>query len=158
METPSRSRHIRRWKDIKCTTNLVDLSPVSINLKQVVCEGISHRISQLTLKDSSFKTYRGITIGSRLKDVIDSYGQGEESVDDKSTTNIVYCLEDMRMIFSLDDEQIVDRVSLYIWYHSDELLFTVDGNWYAKQARRTGALVWLFDGLFFMRCQGRISL
>ena len=70
-------------------------------------------ITQITLKNSTFKTYRGITIGSKVEDINKAYGQGEKSTADGKTV-LNYTLNDMEMSFTIDENQKVQDVVLRI--------------------------------------------
>mgnify|MGYP000374151991 CR=1 FL=1 len=70
-------------------------------------------ITQIVLKNSNFKTYRGITVGSRAEDVIRTYGQGDISTEDGKTV-LIYKLNDMEMSFTVDENQRVQDVVLRI--------------------------------------------
>lgn len=70
-------------------------------------------ITQITLKNSTFKTYRGISIGSKVEDINKAYGPGEKStVDGKNV--LIYTLNDMEMSFTIDENQKVQDVVLRI--------------------------------------------
>lgn len=70
-------------------------------------------ITQITLKDSTFKTYRDITIGSKAEDIEKAYGPGEKSTVDGNTV-ISYTLNDMEISFTIDENQTVQDVVLRI--------------------------------------------
>lgn len=70
-------------------------------------------ITQITLKNSNFKTYRGITIGSNVEDIVKSYGSVKESIEDDNTV-LIYTLNDMKMSFTIDGNQKVQDVVLSI--------------------------------------------
>lgn len=70
-------------------------------------------ITQITLKNSNFKTSRGISIGSKAEDIINIYGLGEKSnVDGKDV--LIYTLNDMEMSFTIDENQKVQDIVLRI--------------------------------------------
>jgi len=70
-------------------------------------------ITQIILKNSTFKTYRGIPIGSKVEDINKAYGQGEKSTADGKTV-LNYTLNDMEMSFIIDENQKVQDVVLRI--------------------------------------------
>lgn len=70
-------------------------------------------ISQITLKNSNFKTLRGITIGSKVEDINNVYGLGEKSAADGKTI-LIYTFNDMEMSFAIDENQKVQDVVLRI--------------------------------------------
>lgn len=70
-------------------------------------------ITQITLKNSTFKTYRGITIGLKAEDIIKAYGQVEKSTENGETV-LNYTLNDMEMSFTIDENQKVKNVVLSI--------------------------------------------
>lgn len=61
-------------------------------------------ITQITLKNSNFKTFRGIAIGSNIEDIQKLYGNGEKSIVD-GITFLNYRLNDKELSFILDKEQ-----------------------------------------------------
>lgn len=69
-------------------------------------------ITNITLKTSAFKTHRGITTGSHIDDIIKEYGYGEESREDNKIF-ISYTLDNMKISFELDNNQIVQKVVLH---------------------------------------------
>lgn len=70
-------------------------------------------ITQIALKNSTFKTYRGINIGSKVEDISKAYGLGEKSTVDGKTV-IIYSLNDMEMLFTIDENQKVQDIVLRI--------------------------------------------
>ena len=72
-----------------------------------------YRITYIRLKTPEFETSRGVGVGSAVEDVYKAYGHGEESSNDGITT-IIYSLNDMRMRFTIDENQKVTGISLSI--------------------------------------------
>lgn len=71
-------------------------------------------ISQITLKKKSdFKTPRGITIGSTLKEVDEAYGQVTIKKEDGKDI-VEYQLNDMDLKFFIDSNQKVSSIMIYI--------------------------------------------
>jgi len=60
---------------------------------------------------SDYKTYRGITIGSTVYDVLNKYGFAKESTENDKTF-LRYILENMSITFYIDDNQKVETVVL----------------------------------------------
>ncbi len=69
-------------------------------------------ITQITLKNSTFTTPRGITIGSSMDEVIKAYGIGIESMEDEAV--LYYIFNDMQIKFKFNNNQIVNYLVLYI--------------------------------------------
>ncbi len=70
-------------------------------------------ITQITLKNSIFKTARGIAISSKLENVYNAYGCGEMSNSD-GIVDIVYGFKDMELLFTIDKNQNVKEIVLMI--------------------------------------------
>jgi len=70
-------------------------------------------ITQITLKTPSFKTYRGINLGSNTEELVNLYGLGKESIVDGNTV-MVYSLKDMEMQFTIDDNNTVQIITLAV--------------------------------------------
>ena len=70
-------------------------------------------ITQITLKNSTFKTYRNITIGSDVEEIIKAYGYGEELTEEEQNV-LIYTLNDMKMQFTIDENYKVQDVVLSI--------------------------------------------
>lgn len=69
-------------------------------------------ISQITLKSSDFRTPRGITIGSKMDDVVKLYGQGQRVVGNNNTVTLTYRTRDMEIGFSFDQQQKVKEITI----------------------------------------------
>lgn len=87
------------------------VSNLSYNLKNRDFD--EYFITQITLKNSEFKTYRGITVGADIEEVIKAYGYTEAITED-GNTNLTYAVNDMKMQFEFDENQMVTAVRLYI--------------------------------------------
>ena len=70
-------------------------------------------ITQITLVNSNFKTYRGITVGSTVQEVYSKYGYTKESIED-DRTSLRYTLGEMMISFQIDNNQKVEAVILSI--------------------------------------------
>lgn len=68
-------------------------------------------IQQITLKTSVYKTNRDRSIGSGLNDVMNVYGEGIESVENKTRT-LVYSLGDKSISFMFNEHDMVDSITL----------------------------------------------
>jgi len=71
-------------------------------------------ITQITLLNSSFKTQRGIAIGSNIDDIINAYGN-KYSLDSDDKAVIFYSLNDMRLVFTIDENQKVQELTMFIF-------------------------------------------
>jgi hypothetical protein len=71
-------------------------------------------ISQITLKTPAFKTHRGVVIGSNAEELTSIYGLGEMFIEDGKTI-LVYALNDMKIEFTIDENQKIHGISLYIF-------------------------------------------
>ena len=71
-------------------------------------------IAQITLKNKcNFKTSRGITIGSSLKNVMDAYGQ-RTAINVNGVDCLEYQFNDMGLCFDINSNQTVSRIVLNI--------------------------------------------
>lgn len=71
-------------------------------------------VSQITLKNKSdFKTARGITISSALKDVTEAYGYTVMKKENENNV-IEYQLNDMGIKFYIDSNQTVSNITMHI--------------------------------------------
>lgn len=70
-------------------------------------------ITQITLKNSDFRTPRGITVGTDAEDIYRAYGRGTQ-VEEDGRTVLIYTLDDMEISFTIDEEQKVRDVILRI--------------------------------------------
>ena len=71
----------------------------------------NYYITQITLKTSMFKTYRGIAVGSGVEDLMNAYGFGEEVIED-GNTNASYTFNDMKLQFTIDENKRIQRIIL----------------------------------------------
>lgn len=74
-------------------------------------------VAQITLKTSTFKTPRGITIGSSMEDVLQAYGQGLQYENENEYENgwsLVYSYNDLGLFFEMDQSGIVRKVNISI--------------------------------------------
>lgn len=75
--------------------------------------------AQIELNNTVFRTFRGITIGSSMEDVIEAYGQGIKYVtDDGCVLNYTY--NDLELYFTIDQSEVVQGVSMHIGVTIDE--------------------------------------
>jgi hypothetical protein len=70
-------------------------------------------ITQITLKTNNFKTPRGVHLGSTVQDVVNQYREGMKSAEGADTI-IDYKLNDMKLSFKIDNQQIVQGIILSI--------------------------------------------
>jgi len=70
-------------------------------------------VAEIVLKTSTFKTPRGIAIGSSMEDVLQAYGQGRR-YEQEDGWLLVYSYNDLGMCFTIDHSEIVQEVSMSI--------------------------------------------
>lgn len=70
-------------------------------------------ITQITLNNSNFKTARGISIEQNLTDVINAYGDGNQTKDNNITTYF-YQYKDMQLSFVINQENKITGIILNI--------------------------------------------
>jgi len=75
-------------------------------------------ISQITLKTPAFKTKRGVEIGASAEDLAAIYGLGEELIEDGKTI-AVYALNDMKIEFTIGENQKIQDISLCVFSEDD---------------------------------------
>lgn len=70
-------------------------------------------ITQITLNNSNFKTARGISIGQNLTDVVNAYGDGEQTKDNNIIT-LLYQYKDMQLSFAINQENKITGIILNV--------------------------------------------
>lgn len=70
-------------------------------------------IQQITLKTPVYKTNRDISIGSGLNDVINAYGEGNETLENENRT-LVYTFGNKSIRFMFDKQDIVEGIVLVV--------------------------------------------
>lgn len=87
------------------------VSNLNYNLKNRSFD--EYYIVQVNLTNFNFKTARGITVGYKLENVYDVYGNGESLIVD-GIENLSYYFEDMQLLFTIDENKNVKEVTLMI--------------------------------------------
>lgn len=80
------------------------VSNLNYNYKNRIFD--EYYITQITIKNSTFKTHRGITIGSDIAEIIKAYGYGDERTEDDNTY-LIYSMDDKELQFTIDENQKV---------------------------------------------------
>ena len=73
-------------------------------------------ISQITLQTPSFKTNRGLAVGSDVEEVIKAYGPGEESNED-GATGLLYTFGDMNLQFEIVNQRVLN---IMVFVYADD--------------------------------------
>ncbi|MCX7710600.1 MAG: hypothetical protein N2484_12235 [Clostridia bacterium] len=71
-------------------------------------------IVNVFVKDSVFKTARGISTGTGRKDVIKAYGEGKELIDKKNRIGLEYRMKEKLFLFQLDEKNQVEEITMKI--------------------------------------------
>ncbi|MDP4178465.1 MAG: hypothetical protein Q8900_09030 [Bacillota bacterium] len=88
------------------------ISNVNYNLKN---RSIDDRyITEITLKNSNFKTKRDISVSSNLEDIINAYGNGKKMIIDDNSFSESYQYKDMELTFIIDKQNKVNTIVLKI--------------------------------------------
>lgn len=77
-------------------------------------------ITQITLKNTSYETARGIAIGSKLQDVYDAYGEDGLYREEEEVDYLIYRFEDMKLSFEIDKNHIINGIILSIFVDDNE--------------------------------------